>query len=402
MFFMKKIIFISSLLMIFPTFSANARVFLSPQFFQGKYKISQKNQNFIENFKPTNDKRDIITKINFIMESLPAAKREFFIQILNMTMNVNMNKPQDVMAYLNETENLTKMNITLPQAEKKFGSFVKNIFSTKDIHEYFQEALAGDTKALEAIAKKAGTLKSVSDGTKREILENLEKATLAMVKKIDEKMKPMYEAVPQLDEDSQVPLEKQIEQQQQHMARLKAIYDSQNYLVLKHCQDILNALEPMIDKKFQHFMLTYDRTQNSALINLLDFRLIDLSKIKTEQELDETIHNIIGEENISEIVANNEIKSPKHAETKRNFPSLVKQEILEHHPDLVKIAEDAGKKILKTHDDVSKAEIMKSFSQKPRWQKEAISVLMNRYIQAHEQQADHVLHGNKSMPEFAR
>lgn len=366
------------LLMICFNFYFNIKASLSPRFFQGKIQLSLEKQFFLEDFEPKKDKIDIITKINSIIDTLPNEKREFFIHILNMTMNVNMDKSA-VFQYLDEIEGLTKANIALPQAEKTVGSFLKGIFSVKSIDGFFQEALAGDSKALEEIKEKAKSLKNVSDSIKREIIQKLEDATLAMVKKIDAKMKPMYDKMANLEDVDLV---------REETDRLKKLYDSQNYLVLKHCQDILDALEPMLNKNFQHFMFTYDRANNSALINLLDFRLIDLSKIKTDNDLKKTI---------DEFIQAGEVKSSEHKETQKKIPFLLKEEILKHHPDLVKIAEDAAKKFIKS-DDMGKAKIMKSFEEKPYWQKEAISALINRYVRVH-QQEDNRVH---AMPEFAR
>ncbi|MBI2344947.1 hypothetical protein HYV10_02640 [Candidatus Dependentiae bacterium] len=333
---------------------------LEKTFFDGQYKISHKIQNYIENSQSLNDRKQLVEKMNSIINSLSLQKRDFFIHVLNLTMNINM-PVKNIILYLNEVENMVQANITLPQIEKNLLSKVVNFFTKPKVEEYFIEALSGNIGALNEIKKQAQSLTSLSTDDKKVILDKLEKATLQVLKNVDSAMKPKYDSVAMLES---------IEQQQK-MGELRTLYDSQNYLVLKHCQDILNALKPML-KSEEHLMFTYDRSQNNALINLLDLSKINLAELKTDDELDKEIKKL-------------GIKTPIHRETQKQFPESLRREILENHPYSVNLATETANKLLNhTTPPEVKENVMLNYglqmTHRPLWQKTTVFSLMDRHL----------------------
>lgn len=351
-----------------------AVVALSPQFFKGKYKISQKIQQYVEKFEPVEDRNSIINKMNSILETLTPQQQEFFINTLNLTINVNMDA-KNTIKIIENVKNFTDIYsssdyvlVPSPQKEKTLWNKFTDWMKFENVSEYFEAALTGDQLALLKIQNNAQSLKGLSDNQKKEILQKLENATLAMINKIVADMTLEYQKIADIS----------FEDQPEASRKIQNLTEAQHYLLLKRCQDILHALDPMLNKNFEHFMLVQDREHTGPLLNLLNFKDIDLSKIDTEDKLDAVIQDIIGKQ---------KVRLPKHRETLNNFPKLLKQEILEHHPDLVRLAEDSAQKFLKAQSDDERMNVLQSYATKPRWQRQAIAILHNRYMESHQQKA---------------
>lgn len=411
----KKLLFLYSLFFTFMGHAMHEIVSLSPSFVNGKYKISKHIQNFIEDFQPTSDRRQLITLFNNVIDSFANQDtRDFFVHTLNMTMLTNMKDLNQIQSYLDRTVDIVNEHNELPSPKKSVVDRLVGLFTEKSLDDLFDESLAGDKNALLEIKQKVSALKNVSESQKREILKNLEARSLIMLRKVDEEMPQQHAALEEKYETMRTHVENQFEivsgqldhssdefieaqkkyhqdldnimnEQKEEIAKMRTTQESRNYLVLKHCQDIVNALNPMLKTQYDHIMFTYDRSNNSSLLNLLNFKDFDLSAVNTEQELDDMIQT-----KVRQLNANQKIDLPVHRETKSKFNSLVKREILEHHPDLVVPAKKTGHEIImaeKEGDEEYKEDVLFQHHQylktKPYWQREQINSNLNRHLLEH-------------------
>ncbi len=425
MVFVKNVLLISSLFHIY-VFAIDHSIPInwSPSFFQGKYKLSQNIQYFIEEFKPVLEKKKIIDLFNKAINSFPTKdERDFFIHTLNITMATNMKTLPEVERFIEETKTLVKQDHSFPKNEKTLLDRFAGIFTEKSMDELFHEALAGNKDALAKIKEKAAALKNLSQDQKQAVLKKLEKVTLDMLTKTDvtihqamvgkykieqEEIESRFNIVSEkLDHSSKEYKDAEMKKEQdledimhKEMAatlQAKTSRDSHTYIILKNCHDILFALEPMLTTKYQHMMFTYDRTNNNALLNLLDFKDFDLSNIKTTEELETMI-----QKEVAALVKDKKIDIPVHRETKSKFHSLVKDEILEHHPDLVLPAQRTSQNMAiadKEGDSEYKDEIMinhhASIQAKPYWQKDQINRNLNRYLLENEKLSQRLHNENR-------
>jgi hypothetical protein len=403
-------------------FSGTMNISLNSKFFQGKYKISEKIQEFVQNFKPKNEQQKLIILLNDTIDSFSNKdKRDFFLHVLNITMNTNQQTVAQIKLFLGDVVDMVTIEHALPEKKRSILDSFTDFFKEKTVENFFSDALAGNKDALKDIAGKSSSLKDLSENKKHEIIKKLEAATLDMLTKAEEKMPQMHQELQDkydelrdnaeavfrqvsenLDHSSQTyrtaqknynkELEAIEENEQKEIADLRKSQNSQAYIILKHCRDILHALEPMLGDQYHHFMFTYDRTNNSALLNLLNFKDFDLSTITTEDEL-----NAMIKEQIERLAENKKIDISVHRETKSNFPSLVRQELLEHHPDLAVPAKRTGRNLIiaqkqgKVGDqDNILVEHHKAIQSKPRWQQEQINSNLNRYLLEHKESAHNI------------